>query len=173
MTTRAIIFNKTGKGFTLVELLVTIGIVALILVVSIPSFRNYKDRNDLFRGAEIVQSAIYETRSLALSPQATKDNSTQYYMIKINHQDSFEIYESPDIDMEDSNLKLVKTIYLPTNIVLSEVPEDIDNGIYFSIVDQGKIVGLSNDIEFSISSTKIDNEKIIKINRVTGQVVIK
>jgi len=56
-------------GFTLLELMVSIGIFAVILGIVIVNFRGGQWRDELVSSAEIVQSAIREAQTLTLTGQ--------------------------------------------------------------------------------------------------------
>lgn len=60
------------KGMTLIELLVSIGIVVLLLVIGVPAYRHYSYVNDLNQAAQDVKNAILETQSYALAPEENK-----------------------------------------------------------------------------------------------------
>lgn len=169
---------RKSNGFTLVEILVTIAIVGLMLIVSVPAFRNYKDKNDLSRGADLMQAAIYETKNLALSPQTDKKDSTGYYVIRFNSiygNDEVAIYEAPSVDSGLNDMTLVKKFDLPQGLSLQL--GDSDNiEIFYSIEDQGKIAKPTSNVELKIKHDNIEgdnNTKTIFVNHITGQVTIK
>ncbi len=165
-------------GFTLIEILVTIAIVGLMLVVSVPTFRDYKYRNDLSRGADLIQSAIYETKNLALSPQTDKNEDTGYYVIEFisgNEGNMVSIYEAASESTVFEDMILVKKFDLPEGVVLDagSLPAD---GIFYSIEKQGEIIKPVENVEIKISHEDIigsNNLKTISVNHVTGQVSIK
>lgn len=175
--------NKTFKqfhsGFTLIEILVTIAIVGLLLIVSVPAFRNYKYKNDLARGADMVQSAIYEAKNLALAPQVEKSDDVGYYVIKFtpaSEGNEFYIYEAEDENTPYSSGNLVKKFDLPTGVKFDNtlLPE----GIVFSIKDQAKIVKPKDDAYIKIYHEKIKSgdknaDRTIIVNHITGQVSIE
>ena len=165
------IFHK--NGFTLIEILVTITIVGLLLVISVPNFRSYKNKNDLSRAAAIVQSGIYETRNLALAPGISKQEETKYYVFSADTGENvYKISESTylpnDIGAENSSMTLIETGNLPENVKF-----DNDEKIYFSIEKQGKIEDVEGNNPLVISHNSLKNTtKSIETNIVTGQVTI-
>lgn len=163
-----------SKGFTLIEILVTIVIVGIILTASIPAFRNYRFRNELSQAAQMVQSSVYETRNLALAPQADKQEDTGYYVIEFNSEtDEMLMYEAADKNGVYDEKNLVKKIYLPEKVKFSS--DLSSNKIVFSIKDQGRIVTPEEDITIGINHEKIknNNTKVILVNHVTGQASIE
>jgi len=63
---RGRVLGGGAKGFSLVELLVTIAIAAIVLVIAIPSFNALLVRNRLRSAAETMRSEINMARSEAL-----------------------------------------------------------------------------------------------------------
>lgn len=167
-------FLINDKGFTLIEILVTIAIVSLLLVISVPNFRDYKYKNDLSRGADLVQSAIYEAKNLALAPQTEKDKDTGYYAISFESDTNIMSLNEVKSEFVDSPERiLVKKFDMPSDISFEE---DITKEIVFSIEEQGKIIKPSEDAVIKIKNKKIKsgrNIKTIFVNKVTGQVNIE
>src|SRR6476469_9629278 len=60
--------QKQGKGvgFTLVELMVTLSVLAIVLVASVPSFIDFFDKNRVRGAADGVISLISSARAQAL-----------------------------------------------------------------------------------------------------------
>ena len=67
--------QSTGpnRGFTLIELMVTVAILVILLTIGVPSMTSFFDRQKVVSAAEAVYSALQETKSEALS------RSTQIY----------------------------------------------------------------------------------------------
>lgn len=166
-----ILKNNSKNGFTLIEMLVTIGIIAIMLVVSIPGFNNYKAINNIKNIANRIQSTIYESRSLALSPPIEKKENTEYFgiVIKKNPNNIVEVQKFEAGDFE--NINIIDTYLLPQGY-------DLDNEleIFFSISKAGKIEQIIPDENIVVLELKkIDNEKLKKyiiINKITSQVII-
>lgn len=165
------------KGFTLVEILVTVAIAAIFLSTSLPVFSRYKQTNNLDRSAEMVQSGVYEARNLAMAPLQSKKNNTSYYGLQFL-SDKIVIFESSDTnDLPIEGFNVIKNISISSPVSLNV--SNLTNGIiYFSILEQGKIVksesatSLSNII-LNLTSSKVkDRYKEVSINYVTGQVSI-
>ena len=57
------------RGFTLVELMVTIAVVAIITTIAIPSFQNMILRQNLRTSAYNIRDMLKETRSRAVLNQ--------------------------------------------------------------------------------------------------------
>jgi len=58
--------QRTGKGFTLIELMVTVAVAAILLTVGVPSFRDTVENNRLTAAANELVSALNLARSEAI-----------------------------------------------------------------------------------------------------------
>jgi prepilin-type N-terminal cleavage/methylation domain-containing protein len=145
--------TKRENGFTLVELIVTIGIVVFLMALLFPSFRNYERRNNLEQSAEEVRSAILETKNYAMGPRAGAKN-VDYYKIVFQQGDrEYSIVEGSDSGTGTT----VRTYSLPTNIKFDIHWDDESSGsgkksIKFYINQQGNI----GDQEFRNGGTPTD-----------------
>jgi len=59
-------YKKKSAGFTLIELIVTVSIVAILMSIAVPSFKNMIDSNRLSTGTNELVSALILARSEAL-----------------------------------------------------------------------------------------------------------
>ena len=66
---------KKTKGFTLIEMMVVIGILTIMAIIIIPNYRSYSRRNQLRESAQLVRSAIVEAQNDSL---ASKHPGTKY-----------------------------------------------------------------------------------------------
>ncbi|MCL5795050.1 MAG: prepilin-type N-terminal cleavage/methylation domain-containing protein [Patescibacteria group bacterium] len=161
------------KGMTLIELVVTIGIVMLLLLAGIPSYNHFANVNNLNQAADDVKSAILDTQSLALSPQenlneAVPDQYDGYIIEFSNTSPEYYIYQVKiNSDPLVKNSMPVKVFSLPTGINFGN-----SQNIQFSIANQGKIVACSETKRVAIVSDKLtlDNTKNINVNCATGQI---
>lgn len=56
-----------GRGFTIVELLVVIGIIIFITALSIPAFNSFFRNQGIAKAARMVQTAVMQSRTTAVS----------------------------------------------------------------------------------------------------------
>lgn len=74
------------KGFTLVELLITITIMSVVGLIANTSFRSFRQRTILNRAAQVVAADAAMTRTYAIRGRANvslvADESTQSYQIR-------------------------------------------------------------------------------------------
>ena len=73
MTKRAFPVHQPARdaGFTLMEALVTVAVVAIVLSAGVPAFRNAIERNRMEAAAERLHSSMVYARSQAMSRRAT------------------------------------------------------------------------------------------------------
>jgi prepilin-type N-terminal cleavage/methylation domain-containing protein len=161
-------------GFSLVELLVSISIVAVMLGVGIPAFRAYGQKAELGQAATDIQVALLQAHNLALAPESDKPVVVDYYGVQF--------YESEGL----SKFKLirgVKGVGCPTS---PEVIEDhtLPAGISLtsdSLGCSGYLVGtgaspvVPANYAVTLHSSRAardSNLQRISINPVTGQVTL-
>lgn len=157
------------RGFTLIELVVAIGIMVLMTGISIPFFRNFANKNDLDRAALEVKSAILEARSLSLAPRNVPSSFSAY---------QFRIYADGTLEIMENSV--IKTAKLPSTIQVSfsgfplSGPPHI---IQFSIEKQGAITvpdpANYPQPKIILTSNRVpsgDNTREIIINTNTGSV---
>lgn len=175
------------KGFTLVELIVTVSIILIMLALSLPSFSNYGRENELYQTYLNIKSAIDETKNYALAPRSEKNIDSDVYRIEFicdsgSKKYSFEILEvikkidafgNPELDVNGKQIELTNSVKKETlgskyTCSSSETsPIDID----FSISKQGKIISPSKNVSLDLISSGVNGYFIkMTINYVTGLV---
>lgn len=72
------------KGFTLVEILVAISILAVISVVAVPNLRNFSSTQDLDHTAINIESVLKTAQSSANSGvKCPADETSEYWKVKL------------------------------------------------------------------------------------------
>ena len=73
--------SATSKGFSLIELMVVIAIVALLAAVAIPSFKDFANRNKMTDINKMIQHQLdvwSEKNTLGLTSPITQTNPNEY-----------------------------------------------------------------------------------------------
>lgn len=73
---KKLLFSQVQRGYTLVELIVVIAILALIMTLSIWAFQSNRDRTQLDAAAQIVMSSIREAQNMSMSGVTQIDSDT-------------------------------------------------------------------------------------------------
>lgn len=169
------------KGFTLIEILIVIGIIGLLLLGAVPIFSTYDKKLAIKSGAMLVRSAIWEAQALAMGPHL-KD--IEYYWLEFQSGSSeFDL----GFKEEEKGEAKFKTFILPQKPVPVVKIEKIylDSGqinkikVKFFITEKGGKTKFETDSEEqSEKDLKIQLKRsnyfyCINLNRITGQVLIK
>lgn len=81
------------QAFSLVELLVTIGIIGMLTVLMIPAMRSFDKRNKLNVSADQIKSALTEVRNYATSPRIEDVNKPRVYALRFKDLAEERTYE--------------------------------------------------------------------------------
>lgn len=76
----------TQAGFTLLEMVVTIGIISILVVGGVPAFNSYNKHNSSKIAAQDIKSSLLEAQSLARSPDPG-DRPVDFYYVSVDVSD--------------------------------------------------------------------------------------
>lgn len=76
--------NTKLRGFTLLELVVTIGIIAVLVAIGVPAFYAYSKQNASRTSVQDIKNVLLEAQSLAKSP-AVADSGSDFYYVTLNY----------------------------------------------------------------------------------------
>lgn len=173
---------KWSRGFTLVELLVSISIVTVMMGVGLPAFRNYGRKAELNQAATDIQVAILQAHNLALAPESDKPSAVDYYGVQFNPDNSFDLIRGvrkldgcPDPEIISTPLSQppaqLEHHQLPTGISFNKKPDCVG---YLVGTGGSPVIDSQNHL-ITLESNKIPDSsrsQDIQINSVTGQVSI-
>lgn len=159
-------FNK--KGFTLIELIVTIAILALLVLLALPRMMGYVDRantaqivNDIKVAEEKVLEHLIDSDDLSVIGVQSELNEIEGYKVyskegKIN---------DGDIEIEEINWKLNEAF------IGKEVSSNL-GGVFYSN-DNGSVILYTEeeeeDIDRSVSYTELTKYKDVKLKSFDGE----
>ena len=129
-------FFRNNKAFTLIELLITVSIILLLAVLSIPAFNQFAANNELATKAEEIQSLIEKTYYSGMSPPPgancahlwinnPESNGQKSIISKADNAIEWVPSSTPNDNPTDMDFALEKTI-LPTYIHLQDGDNRID-----------------------------------------------
>jgi len=139
------------EGFTLVEMLVVLGLVALLLAISLPYATTSGDARKLDAAAEIVASKLRETQAAALFSNRERSLMVELAARRLVQTDPGKMFDLPDgMDVQ---------IITVENEILT------DAGVFRFFPDGGSTGG-----KFILSKGGLKRE--IAISWLTGAVVV-
>lgn len=184
---------KQSLGFTLLELIFSLGIIVLFLTISIPLFRGPSENNKLILTSEEIKEGILRAHNLSISPDKEKKAEAELYVIRFGQfptdgvQEGFLITERDNLG---NDLRIVERLSLPAGInifdvVLQPGSESLVPGeifeLIFSIEQQGKIIpssslylssgNLAQSAEI-ILRNKLNSKQTVKVDSNTGKIEI-
>lgn len=120
--TKDIIKLKNDTGFTIIEFLVVIAIVAVLSGIMVVNFRSGEEANRLQRSAQQVIQGMREAQNMALSAVEYQGQVYNYYGVHFNRQSMpgfFYIYVNSGVAYNSGSE--IKTITLEDGIIISAV----------------------------------------------------
>ncbi|MCK5095782.1 MAG: prepilin-type N-terminal cleavage/methylation domain-containing protein [Candidatus Pacebacteria bacterium] len=136
------------KGFTLVELLVTITIVLVLLAISVSAFINTREVRALEKEVDTVAHLLEETRSLTL---ASKNDT--YYGVNIDTTNN-----TVTIIIAGDTNNIYREVVLDNYVTISEINSASPTTNFERLT--GK-VSVSGDIIISLTSDPTQTKTII------------
>jgi prepilin-type N-terminal cleavage/methylation domain-containing protein len=171
---------RSQKGFSIIELLVVISILAVITTVSLPAIRQYNSRVDLKNTSQLVRDDLRALQNKAINGEIAPENATSktrsYWALRIdNSADNY--YETAPCTTFDfaacTSSQEYKKIKLPDKFHLThQITGKTKIVMFFSPID-GKMVAydatptlITNPIiTLQLSSDEYNNKDfVIKIN---------
>jgi|GEM_PF-5378131 len=169
-------------GFTLAELLVSIGLIVLFTAVLLPSISRFGRRNELTLGAQLAQSRIGEAKGLALGPRASGGaNIIEYafvgpanplYTGGCTGTNRYAVVEITQPASGPSVREDVQCADLPYGMEFVNAPAEVR----FAVLAQGAVTpAASPDRTFIVRHTRLTDPacRTIVVAWVTGQVTVQ
>ena len=148
--------RKTSKGFSLIEVLVVIGLLLILFGIALPAFRNYQPNLHLSGSARNLASDLRSVQESAVAEQIV------YGIVFYPSEKKYEIKKFGQTP------SLVRTVSLPSQIQSMTITQDIiNNGNTIKYNPYGS-VDVSGDVTLHISSGKTATVSI----KASGFVVI-
>lgn len=153
------------SGFTLIELMVTITIMALLTVVAVPSFAKIAAKTELNNAADDVKQMILEAQSLAKNPSSKYEGSDKIIVTVENN--TANLYYHPQ--NAATNI-LIKSVVIPKGVTVTTTTRtsSSSSSINFEIPG-GKVDSV---LMVTVASDKLttNNAKSVTVNNQTGAV---
>ncbi len=166
-------------GFTLVELVVTAGIMVMILGAVTISGGQTNALRRLKTGGETLRQALYRTRGLALAPAVDKAVSTKAYCFSLTGPAGGPWTGFKLIEVSDPSLAcaaqgpVVDEQSFPSDIVVTtSLPFDQD--VVYAIDGYARITRpdpqTRNTIEITLAQARVATPLVVRLHTPTGQV---
>jgi prepilin-type N-terminal cleavage/methylation domain-containing protein len=123
--------NTKLRGFTLLELVVTIGIIALLVGIGVPSFYAYSKQNAARTSVQDIKNVLLEAQSLAKSPAAV-DSGSDFYYVTINYDQTVGNSNNGEIEIGKGKFNSNGVVLLPYDPL--RTPYHIDSDAWVTSV---------------------------------------
>ena len=160
------------KGFSLLEILVTATIIALLVVASVPSFSKLEDRQKRENAVNLIVGCLLEAKAKALAPSDQNIDSYQATVTEAGCQINSVTDGSVDSYGEyliNSGFTLKEVTTNKAEVVVN-FSTDPPNAISAMAQDVGGagLVGLSNAVFLQLTQTSTGIISTILLNLATG-----
>lgn len=125
--------NHQRAAFTLIELVISTAVIAMILAVTLPAFLAFQQRQTLMVAAQQVRDLILETQNYALAPRSGEDGDGKpagadlYRIVFINSRQSpGYVISEQTLDSPTTIWKTVRRGQLPHGIFFLCFPATLD-----------------------------------------------
>lgn len=139
------------NGFTLVELLLVVSIIAVLSSFMIPGFSNYIDNQNMLQAAEILKSDLRNVQNKALTGVGAYTDNVLYWGIKIPsaNASTYNVFKSVANNAAACNNAVTESVSenLPGNVVVKNA-----NGacVFFSVEN-----GNANFVNFAGTTIQV------------------
>lgn len=114
--------SARNLGFTLVEILLVVSIIAVLSAFLIPSFSNYTESQSIRQGTEILKSDLRTAQNKALTGVNSVSGNANYWGVKISsdNESSYEFfYSTSNTSCDAVNITVSSTSKnLPGNVAV-------------------------------------------------------
>lgn len=138
------------KGFTLVELMVIVALVAIMAAIAVPSFTDFMKKNEVQAAADDITHLLQFARTQAINTRSsvtvTKDTTNHKWVVTVRSVESRVLSYNPAKVYFDNNLTSNKLTFNPygaadklSKITICSTDKDKDNGYLLEVKRSGRL----------------------------------
>ncbi|MCK4904814.1 prepilin-type N-terminal cleavage/methylation domain-containing protein [bacterium] len=167
------VYRLRKGGFSFIELMTVVAIMAVLVAVSMPMFRNYTRGRNLKEGTNMIISALRRTRNTTI----TERKRYRTVFDALNH--AVAIYKEDDIVNPAENWKaLPEFVEFDTNLFADEKNYTTTPDIYYLEFESAGGLSSEHDVtppykDIGIVETSTQDTNIIKVNKLTGRINVE
>ena len=158
---------RSERGYTLIEVLITLGLIGVVTAISVPVFMESNARSKLWIGSERLGAAIRQTRLKAISQNAT-------YRVAFDCPSAGQLrglIMTGDPDVDDDAARCSQTLEGDTGTI--DMPESItfdpDDATALQVTGRGVFTALGDSIPLTISVNYGSTVRTLTVSA-TGQI---
>lgn len=158
---------RQERGFSLIELIVVVGLIGVLAAVSVPTFLESNRRNALWTGSERVGSLIRQTRLKAISQSATF--IVRFDCPAANQLRALIVTGNPGIDSAANRCTNVQpgdseVVVLPTGVTY-----DAEDATELQVTPRGVFTAVGDTIPLIITTSYGVSTRTVTVSA-TGQI---
>lgn len=181
--------QRQRRGFTLIELMISTGVILMMLAVTLPAFIAFQRRQSLAIAAQQIRDVILETQNYALAPRGAdeedggKDAGADLYRIVFVNTSDYQGYEIDEQQVvadqplatqrQNPSWKLVKRGQLPHGISFRCFPSFTPaTPVIFTLQAENPVIGVASENGKGLVYSISELGKIVRPMPTNGQIRI-
>ncbi|MEA2065411.1 MAG: prepilin-type N-terminal cleavage/methylation domain-containing protein [Patescibacteria group bacterium] len=173
---------KNNKGFSVVELLTAISILAIITSFSVINFNTWKKNENLRQSGRELANNIRNAQTKSLSGEMFNGISPSGYGIYFSNASSSSYVLFADLDndfiYDSADGEFVDTYNLTDNVLISNLTPIFDNELTIVFKSPNAKIYINQNIladgaQIELTHNITANNKIIEVRRITGRIDIQ
>ena len=155
------------RGYSLIEMVVVVGLIGVLSAVAVPTFLESSRRNNIWTGSERVGSLVRQTRLKAISQSAT-------YIVRFdcpgtNQLRALIVTGDPGIDNNANRCNMTQAgdselVELPTGVTM-----DAEDATELQVTPRGVFTALGDSIPLTITVSYGASTRTVTVSA-TGQI---